>query len=538
MTATTENPNVETLDISPVGRVEGDLDVRVSIDNGVVVNAWTQAEMFRGFELILRGKDPQAGLVVTPRACGICGASHLTCAAWALDTAYGTEVPRNAIIARNLGQIVESLQSQPRYFYGLYAIDMVNEKYKGSKYYEESIKRFAPFTGSSYELGVTISGKPVEIYALLGGQWPHSSYMVPGGVMCAPTLTDVTRSWSILEYFRRNWLEPCWLGCSLERYEEIQSYEDFMAWMDEKPEHANSDLAFYYKAGVDYGLDQYGGGLGRYITWGYLPHEDKYNNPTIEGRNDAVIMKSGIYDGATDKWITMDNTRVRENTTHAWYSEGPDDVHPFDRTTNAIPNNQTDFSGNYSWCTAVSDFELGRCEAGPFARQMVAGGTHGHSWQHHDPLVVSMYKALGGPSLHLRQIARMHETIKLYRQAERCLREFRLDEPFYIKPKVRDGKGWGATEAIRGALAHWIEVEDGKLKNYQIVAPTTWNVGPRDANENPGPIEAALIGSPIANKHDPVEVGHVARSFDSCLVCTVHAYDAKTGEQLAKFRTA
>ena len=186
----------------------------------------------------------------------------------------------------------------------------------------------------------------------------------------------------------------------------------------------------------------------------------------------------------------------------------------------------------------MSDHELGRCEAGPFARQMVAGGTHGHSWQHHDPLVVSMYKALGGPSLHLRQIARMHETIKLYRQAERCLREFRLDEPFYIKPKVRDGKGWGATEAIRGALAHWIEVEDGKLKNYQIIAPTTWNVGPRDANENPGPIEAALIGAPIANKHDPVEVGHVARSFDSCLVCTVHAYDAKTGEQLAKFRTA
>ena len=538
MTATTDNPNVETLDISPVGRVEGDLDVRVSIDNGTVVNAWTQAEMFRGFELILRGKDPQAGLVVTPRACGICGASHLTCASWALDTAYGTEVPRNAIIARNLGQIVESIQSQPRYFYGLYAIDMVNEKYKGSQYYEEAVKRFAPFTGTSYELGVTISGKPVEIYALLGGQWPHSSYMVPGGVMCAPTLTDVTRAWSILEYFRRNWLEPCWLGCSLERYEEIRSYDDFMAWMDEKPEHANSDLGFYYRAGNDYGLNKYGGGLGRYITWGYLPHEDKYNRPTVEGRNDAVIMKSGIYDGATDKWITMDQSRLRENTSHSWYSEGPGDVHPFDRTTNAIPNNETDFSGNYSWCTAVSDHEMGRCEAGPFARQMVAGGTHGHSWQHHDPLVHSMYKALGGPSLHLRQIARMHETIKLYRQAERCLREFRLDEPFYIKPKVRDGQGWGATEAIRGALAHWIDVEDGKIKNYQIVAPTTWNVGPRDGNENPGPIEAALIGAPIANKHDPVEVGHVARSFDSCLVCTVHAYDAKTGKQLAKFRTA
>ena len=316
--------------------------------------------------------------------------------------------------------------------------------------------------------------------------------------MCSPTLTDVTRAWGILEYYRKTWLEPCWLGCSLERYEEIKSHDDFMAWMEEKPEHANSDLAFYWKAGVDYGLGQYGGGCGRYITWGYLPHEDKYQYPTIDSRNDAVIMKSGIYDSTSDSFTTMDQSRLRENTTHAWYEEGEGDVHPYDRTTHAIQKNAPDFDGNYSWSTDVSDLEHGRCEAGPFARQVVAGGTHGHSWQHHDPFILSMFKALGGPSLHLRQIARMHETIKLYRQAERCLREFRLDEPFYVKPKQKDGRGWGATEAIRGALAHWVELEDGKIKNYQIVAPTTWNVGPRDSKGNRGPIEEALIGTPIA----------------------------------------
>ncbi len=195
---------VETLDISPVGRVEGDLDVRVEIEGGKVTNAWTHAELFRGFEVILKDKDPQAGLVVTPRACGICGASHLTCAAWALDTAWGTTVPRNAILARNLGQIVESLQSLPRHHYGLFMIDYTNENYAASPFYAEAVKRYSPFTGTSYEAGVTISGRPVEIYALLGGQWPHSSFMVPGGVMCAPTLTDVTRAWSILEHFRQN----------------------------------------------------------------------------------------------------------------------------------------------------------------------------------------------------------------------------------------------------------------------------------------------------------------------------------------------
>lgn len=528
----------EFIEISPVGRVEGDLDVRVEIDNGRVVNAWTQAEMFRGFELILRGKDPQAGLVVTPRACGICGASHLTCAAWALDTAWQTNVPRNAILARNLGQLVESIQSQPRYFYGLFAIDMTNRKYARSKYYAEAVKRFTAFKGTSYELGVTISGKPVEIYALLGGQWPHSSYMVPGGVMCAPTLTDITRAWGILEYFRKNWLESCWLGCSLERYEQIRSYDDFMAWLDEKPAHANSDLGFYWKAGLDYGLDKYGGGVGRYVTWGYLPHEDKYNTPTIQGRNAAVIMKSGLYDSKTDKFMTMDQSRARENTSHGWYNEGGADVHPFDRVTVPVQKNTHDYSGSYSWATAVRDIEMGRCEAGPLARQLVAGGSHGESWQHTDPLILSMFKKMGGPSVHLRQIARMHETIKMYREAERCLREFRLSEPFYEKPKPRDGKGWGATEAMRGALCHWIEVEGGKIKNYQIIAPTTWNVGPRDGQGARGPIEEALVGIPVADKRDPIEVGHVARSFDSCLVCTVHAYDAKTKDKLATFRTA
>ncbi|MED5374438.1 MAG: nickel-dependent hydrogenase large subunit [Myxococcota bacterium] len=532
-----ENNNRETLDISPVGRVEGDLDVRVEIEDGQVVNAWTQAEMFRGFEVILRGKDPQAGLVVTPRACGICGASHLTCASWALDVAYGSTVPRNAIIARNLGQLVETIQSIPRYFYGLFAIDMAHPKYKASKYFEEVTRRFQAFTGTSYEAGVTISGKPVEIYALLGGQWPHSSFMVPGGVMCSPTLTDVTRAWAILEYFRRNWLEPLWLGCSLERYEEIQTYDDFMAWMNENEKQANSDLALYWKAGLDYGLDKYGRGCEQFVTWGYLPHEDHYNKPTIASRAGAVIMRGGLYDGKGNRHIPMDQALVRENTKHAWYKEGNEDVHPFDRTVEPVQKNDHDFGGMYTWSTAVSAHNFGRAEAGPLARQLVAGSPGALPHQHTDGFIESAYKAMGGANLHLRQLARLHEIVKLYRQAERCLRELRLDEPFYIKPEVKDGKGFGATEAARGALSHWIEVKDGKIKNYQIIAPTTWNVGPRDAEGVRGPIEEALIGTPIQDKHDPVEVGHVARSFDSCLVCTVHAYDKKTGKQLAKFRT-
>ncbi|MEA5533742.1 nickel-dependent hydrogenase large subunit [Crocosphaera sp. XPORK-15E] len=528
---------VQKLEISPVGRVEGDLDIRVDIEDGYVVNAWTKAELFRGFEVILRGKDPQAGLIVTPRICGICGASHLSCASWALDTAWGTEVPRNAILARNLGQLVETIQSHPRHFYALYAIDLTNKKYKNSPFYEEACKRFSAFTGTSYEIAITTSAKPVELYALFGGQWPHSSYMVPGGVMCAPTLTDVTRGWGIMEYFRTNWLEPVWLGCSLERYEQIQTYEDFLEWLDESPNHANSDLGFYWRMGLDIGLDKYGAGPGKFLTWGYLPHEDKYQKPTIEGRNAAVIMKGGVYDSLTDTHQMVDHTFTRENTSHAWYEEGTADVHPFDRTTVPKEINTGDYEGKYSWSTAVSHKDLGRMEVGSLARQLVAGGKHGESWQHYDGLVLDMFKKMGGPSIHLREFARMHESVKLYREVERCLREFKLNDPWYIKPTEKDGRGWGGTEASRGALCHWVEVEGGKIKNYQVIAPTTWNVGPRDGNHTRGPIEDALIGIPIEDPTNPVEVGHVARSFDSCLVCTVHAHDAKTGKELARFRT-
>jgi hydrogenase large subunit len=528
---------VQTLDISPVGRVEGDLDVRVDIQDGHVVNAWTQAELFRGFEVILRDKDPQAGLVVTPRACGICGASHLTCAAWALDTAWKTSVPRNAILARNLGQIVESIQSHPRHHYGLFMIDYTHRNYAGSPFYEEAVRRWAPFTGKHYEIGVTISGRPVEIYALLGGQWPHSSFMVPGGVMCAPTLTDVTRAWSILEHFRRNWLEPIWLGCSIERYEQIRSHDDFMAWLDEKPEHASSDLGLFWRMSVDLGLHRYGGGIKRYVSWGYLPHEDRYQKPTVEGRNAAVRMKSGVFDGATGTHKLMDQIHTREDLAHAWYDE-TQTLHPYDRTTRPSRKNTVDHDAKYSWATAVLHQQDGRLEAGPLARQLVAGGKHGESWQHHDPLVLDMYHKLGGASVALRHFARMHEAVMLYREAEHNLRELRLKDPWYIKPTEKDGRGWGATEAVRGALCHWIDVQGGKIKNYQIITPTNWNVGPRTGEGTRGPIEEALIGIPIADMHDPVEVGHVCRSYDSCLVCTVHAYDAKTGTELARFRTA
>lgn len=526
---------VKELNISPVGRVEGDLDVKVYMQDGVVTRAHTQAAMFRGFEQIMAGKDPQSGLIVTPRICGICGGSHLYCASSALDTAWGTQLPPNALLLRALGQATETIQSIPRWFYAIFATDMANKKFANKPLYEEVVRRWAAYVGTSFQKGVTSSGRPVEVYAIFGGQWPHSSYMVPGGVMCAPTLKDITRAHAIMNHFRVEWLESVWLGCSIERYMQIQSWDDLMAWLDENESHRNSDLGLFLRAGIEFGLDKFGQGVGKFMAYGTYIHKDKWNNPKIETRQDAVISPGGFWDGKN--FHDLNHLNVAEHVERAWYKD-VDAAHPWNEPLpTPLPSqnlDHTDFNSKYSWSKAPR-YNGFAAEVGPLARVIMSGNPSNKAHQNRDPLFLDIMQRFG-PSVFTRCLARVHEAPRLYLQINEWLSQINLDDEFYIKPTEKDGKGWGATEAARGALAHWVEIENGVIKNYQVIAPTTWNVGPNDGSGNPGPIEAALEGTEIEDPHDPVEVGMVARSFDSCLVCTVHAHDAKTGEKLAKFK--
>ncbi|MEZ5250098.1 MAG: nickel-dependent hydrogenase large subunit [Ilumatobacteraceae bacterium] len=525
------------LEVSPLGRVEGDLDLRVKITDGVVTEAWTEALMFRGFEIILRGKDPQAGLIMTPRICGICGGSHLTKACYALDTAWKTVLPPNAILIRNIAQACETLQSIPRWFYALFAIDLVNKKYAKATDYDEAVRRFAPFVGESYEPGVVLGAKPVEVYAIFGGQWPHSSFMIPGGVMCAPTLTDITRSIAILDYWRQEWLENHFLGCSIERYREIKTYEQLMEWCDENESQHDSDLAFFIRYARGVGLDQYGSGYGNYLATGTFFEPSQYATPTIEGRNNALVTRSGVYANGVDH--EFDHLRVTEDVTHSYF-RGTGSLHPWEGVTEPIDPAEGKTQGKYTWAKAPRYDVPGQghvpLEVGPLARQMVAGNPERNAWQDYDPLIRDMYAKIG-PSIFLRTFARLHEAAKYYEMTRRWIDQVDLHDRFYIKPVEREsGKGFGATEAARGALADWIVLEDGKIANYQVITPTAWNIGPKDGQEANGPMEQAFVGAPVEDLHDPIELGHVARSFDSCIVCTVHAYDGKTGRQTAQFK--
>ncbi len=523
--------------ISPLGRVEGDLDLKLEVSGGVVTNAWTEASMFRGFEIILKGKDPQAGLIVTPRICGICGGSHLFKACYALDTAWKTHVPRNATLVRNIAQACETLQSIPRWFYALFAIDLVNKNYVKTPEYDEVVKRFSPFVGTSYEQGVTLSGKPVEVYAIFGGQWPHSSFMVPGGVMCAPNLSDVTRSIAILDYWKREWLEKTWLGCSIERWMENKTWADIWKWADENDRQRNSDCALFLRFSKAIGLDKFGQGPGRFLATGTYFEPDLYQNPTIEGRNAALINRAGVYDGKN--FHDFDHLNVRESTAHSFY-KGDTYLHPWDGKTEPIDPAEGHKQQKYSWAKSpryeIPGVGSSPLETGPLSRQVIAGRPGAAKHQDYDPLFLDAVKTVG-PNVLTRVMARMHEACKYYKLVQKWLSELDLHDKFYSKPvEAPAGKGFGSTEAARGALSDWIVLDKGRIENYQVITPTAWNIGPQDGSNVHGPMEQAFIGAKIVDPSDPVEMGHVARSYDSCLVCTVHTYDAKSGRELARFR--
>ena len=525
------------LHVSPLGQVEGDLDVKVTITDGVVTNAWTEAAMFRGFEIILKGKDPQAGLIMTPRICGICGGSHLYKACYALDTAWSTYVPPNATRVRNLGQCTETLQSVPRYFYAIMGPDLTAAQYAKAPSYEEAARRFAPYVGTSYQKGVTMSQLPVEVYAIFGGQWPHSSFMIPGGVMCAPTLSDITRSHAILDHWAREWLEGEWLGCSVERYLQIKTWQDFLAWMDENASQHNSDLAFFYRWALEIGLDKYGQGYGNFLASGTFLNPELYTNPTVEGRNAALMSRSGVF--ANGQYYDFDQMNISEDITHSFF-KGTGSLHPWEGVTDPIDPADGPAQDKYTWAKAprynIPGVGYVPLEVGPLARQVIAGRPDAAPHQDYDPFVNDMIANIGVNVL-TRVLARMHEEAKYFTYAKKWLSEIDLHDDFYAKPaEPSEGKGYGGTEAARGALQDWIVLEDGKIANYQVITPTAWNIGPRDGSENLGPMEKAFIGTPIENPDFPVELGNVAHSYDSCLVCTVHAYDGKTGRELSKFR--
>ncbi len=494
----------------PLNRAEGDLEVRVEVDNGVVSEAWSTGTMFRGFEEMMHGRGALDGLVMTPRVCGICSLTHLTAAVEALDVIAGVTPPDNARRLRNLALMGETIQSDIRQAVLMFSADFANKAAYGEHFLgEEAGKRYNPLEGRAAIEVIRETKLLMQMVAIIGGQWPHTSFMVPGGVTSMPDTSKLLQCRMIVDRFR-SWYERSVLGCSIERWQEVRSISDLAAWLNEHPSHRESEVGFFVRFSRKAHLSSLGRGPNRFLSFGGLPLPMETSVQGVDGK----VIRAGWADGTTV--VALDPGKITEDVSHSWFEQTQKPLHPFEGKTKPYASGQSGRS--YSWVKAPR-YDGEACETGPLA-EMVVGG---------NPLFRDMV-AQEGANVFARELARFVRPASLLVPMKIWLEELlkRRDDGFYQSVKsIPDGEGAGLIQAARGALGHWVRIEDEKITHYQIITPTAWNGSPRDERGARGAWEEALIGTPIKDLKNPVEAGHVVRSFDPCLVCAVHCLQKK-----------
>jgi uptake hydrogenase large subunit len=497
-----------------MNRVEGDLQVKLEITDGVVSDAWTVGTMYRGFEQLMIGRAPMDALVITPRVCGICGTAHLYAAATAIETAIGCPIAPNGTRVRNACLMAEETQSDTRHAFLMFMIDLCNPRYAERPGYAEIVEAFAPFKGRIYRETVVETKKILEIVAIFGGQWPHSSHMVPGGVVTQKSRRSIVKCLGILDAYTR-WYERSILGCSVERWLAVQSVADLERWLEESELHRKSAMGLYLRFTRELGFAQLGRGRGNMLSYGVYFDPELWQPPFGPQR---TLRAAGFYDAELGSVQEFDHRLIAEHVKHSFfrdYDGGQHGQHPWRGET--VP--QYDPSGpKYSWAKAPR-YDGKVVEVGCFAELFMAG----------DPLMRDVF-AQTGTNVWGRQLSRLHRPALTLPALRRTLLELDkfYDDSWYDAPKdAADGEGVGLVQAARGALGHWVQFQGGQITRYQLVTPTAWNASPRDSGDVRGHWEESLVGLTLADDDNPVELGHVIRSHDACLVCTVHFLDTK-----------
>lgn len=489
----------------PMNRVEGDLEIRVEIDQGVVVDSWSSGTLFRGFENLLKGRGSLDGLVLTPRICGLCSSAHLLAAARALDSVAEVRVPGHGLRVRNVALMAEHIQSDLRQAFLMFAVDFTNPAHADHPLYEEAVRRYRPLAGDTAAETIRETKHILEILGILGGQWPHSSFMVPGGVVSVPTGVELQRCRMILGRYREHY-ERRVLGSTIERFAELRSRADLDAWLEESPEQRDSEVGFFLRFGRHAGLDRIGRGHGTFLSYGGLELPE---DSSVKGNGSRTLMPAGF--ARLGDVRPFEQEKVAEHVAHSWFMDYEGGRHPHEGETR--PYATGDEGHKYSWAKAPR-YDGQPAETGPLAIRIIAG----------DPLFLDLV-GKDGPSALVRQLARLVRPATLIPAMEAWLDELAKMPGSFCLPdvKVDSGRGQGLTEATRGALGHWVEIEDSRITRYQVITPTAWNGSPRDSAGVRGPWEEALLGTPVADLENPVALGHVVRSFDPCQVCTVHS---------------
>ncbi|MBM4036872.1 MAG: HupV protein [Planctomycetes bacterium] len=478
----------KTIVFSPFARLEGDLQVKVDVEEGRVVRAYASGTLYRGFEALLRGRDPLDAIVITPRVCGQCGLAHSAASAGAIRSLLGTQMPPNAYVATNVMLAIELVLSHLAHFYLSFAPDLAEPPYD-----DEATRRFLPLRGSSFLGALRAREEILGVLGLFAGKWPNTLAIQPGGTTRPLDASEIRRARGLLGEFTE-FVRQQVIGCEPDEWLALRSASDLDAWLGEGA-HAASDVGAFATFSLKQGLDRLGKWPARFMSSGGWPRA-----------TGETLMKPGACEADGDA-AEFCPGKMLEHVKHSWYDPSEGGVHPFDGEGEPAP----DRADAYSWAKAPR-YAGAPAEAGPLARMVNDG----------DPLVVGLLRR-HGPSAFVREMARLHETLRLLRQIGIWLNEVAPEEPFYREtPRVESGSGVAVVEAPRGTLGHWLRAEGGKIRNYQIITPTGWNLSPRDSEDRPGPLEMALVGTPVPDLARPVAISHVVKSFDPCLFCTVH----------------
>jgi [NiFe] hydrogenase large subunit/hydrogenase large subunit len=556
--------------VDPVTRIEGHLRVEAEVDGGKVTDAWSSSTMFRGIELILKGRDPRDAWVFTQRICGVCTTVHAIASIRAVENAIGATPPPNARLLRNLIIAMQAVQDHVVHFYHLHALDWVDIvsalsadpaktsalaesisdwPLSGTKYFagvRDRIKGFVergqlgPFANAywghpAYKLppeanlmavahyleALEWQREVIKVHAILGGKNPHLQSFLVGG-MATPVDPDKQSSLNADTIAAVGAL--------------IKKAHDFVARVYIPDVLA---VASFYKDWAGHGA-----GVGNYLVYGEYPED--------EGKTPPLFFPAGVIRNRDlSKVERLDPAQITEHVSHSWYEYGGGDkaaLHPFQGETKPKytgpkpPYDRLDTAGKYSWLKSPRYNGL-PMEVGPLSRMLVAYAS-GHPRVKELVGVVLQKLGVGPEALFStlgRVAARAIETLVLAEKQGAWLDQLAANMDRHDL-RTHDNSKWspsswpdeatgaGFHEAPRGALGHWVHIRNGAIENYQCIVPSTWNAGPRDAEGKRGPYEEALLGTPIADPTKPVEILRTIHSFDPCLACGVHVLDARKRE--------
>ncbi len=575
--------------VDPVTRIEGHMRVEVNLDeSNVIRNAVSTGTMWRGLEVILKGRDPRDAWAFTERICGVCTGTHALTSVRAVEDALKIDIPENANSIRNIMQLTLQVHDHLVHFYHLHALDWVdvvsalkadpkatsalaqsisNWPNSSPGYFRDIQNRLKKFVESG-QLGPFMNGywgnpayklppeanlmavthylealdfqkEIVKIHTIFGGKNPHPNWLV-GGMPCAINVHDTGAVGAI----------------NIERLNHVSYIIDrCIEFVDQVYVPDLTAIASFYKDWL------HGGGISSLSVMSYGDIPDRANDYSA---SNLLLPRGAIINGDLSKIHEIDlrdPDQVQEFVTHSWYSY-PDEtkgLHPWDGITepNFVLGKNTkgtktrieslDEEGKYSWIKSPR-WRGHAMEVGPLSRYIIGYVQNNPEFKEPtDKLLTdlglplqALFSTLGRTAA--RGLEASWAAHKMRYFFDKMMANIKAGDESTANVDKWDpsrwpaeAKGVGFTEAPRGALGHWIRIKDGKIDNYQAVVPTTWNGSPRDDKGQIGAFEASLMNTPVAKADEPLEILRTLHSFDPCLACSTHVM-SPDGQELSKVK--